>query len=116
MILLVFRRRKWNLDLTCCHPKVKSGLIELETVKVMRVLSKAHRSLAELKGYSEIVPNKNILINAITLNEAKDSSEIENIITTHDELFEALSDEKYLKRCSKRSFKSTKRHYGMVLT
>ncbi len=43
-------------------PKSESGLIELETVKVMRVLSKAHRSLAELKGYSEIVPNKNILI------------------------------------------------------
>ncbi len=86
-------------------PKSESGLIELETVKIMRALSKAHRSLAELKGYSEIVPNKNILINAITLNEAKDSSEIENIITTHDELFEALSDEKYLKGAPKEVLK-----------
>lgn len=82
-------------------PRDTHGEVELETVKVMRELSKAHRSLAELKGYSEIVPNKNILINAITLNEAKDSSEIENIITTHDELFEALSDEKYLKGAPK---------------
>ncbi len=86
-------------------PKSESGLIELETVEIMRALSKAHRSLAELKGYSEIVPNKNILINAITLNEAKDSSEIENIITTHDELFEALSDEKYLKGAPKEVLK-----------
>lgn len=62
----------------------------------MREASKANRKLAELKGYSEIVPNKNILINAITLNEAKESSEIENIITTHDELFSALSKSEYL--------------------
>lgn len=86
-------------------PRSKSELIELETVQIMRALSKAHRSLAELKGYSEIVPNKNILINAITLNEAKDSSEIENIITTHDELFEALSDDKYLKGAPKEVLK-----------
>ena len=94
---------EFKLDLL--PPKSESGLIELETVKIMRALSKAHRSLAELKGYSEIVPNKNILINAITLNEAKDSSEIENIITTHDELFEALSDEKYLKGAPKEVLK-----------
>lgn len=51
----------------------------------------AHKALAELKGYSDVLPNKNILINAVTINEAKDSSEIENIITTHDELYKALS-------------------------
>ena len=90
-----------EFELEMLPPKGISGEAELETVMVMRELSKAHRSLAELKGYSEIVPNKNILINAITLNEAKDSSEIENIITTHDELFEALSDEKYLKGAPK---------------
>jgi len=76
-------------------PQNENGQVNLETVQIMRAVSKAHRRLAELKGYAEIVPNKNILINAITLNEAKDSSEIENIITTHDELFEAMSDEKY---------------------
>ncbi len=75
--------------------------LNLETTKIMRELSKAHRSLAELKGYAEIVPNKNILIHAITLNEAKDSSEIENIVTTHDELFRALSNERYMKGAPK---------------
>ena len=77
-------------------PQYKGESRELETKEIMREAAKANRSLAELKGYSEIVPNKNILINAITLNEAKESSEIENIITTHDELFIALSKSEYL--------------------
>jgi len=72
-------------------PQFKGKVIDLKTKAIMRETVKANRKLAELKGYSEIVPNKNILINAITLNEAKESSEIENIITTHDELFSALS-------------------------
>ena len=72
-------------------PTYKGKRINVETIRVMRALSKTHRKLAELKGYSDIVPNKDILINAITINESKDSSEIENIITTHDELFRTLS-------------------------
>jgi len=55
-------------------------------------LAKANRALAELKGYADTIPNKYILINAIMINEAKDSSEIENIITTHDDLYKAMSD------------------------
>lgn len=66
--------------------------IELETKEVLKQLAKANRSLAELKGYSDIIPNKNILINAVTIKEAKDSSEIENIITTHDDLYKAISN------------------------
>lgn len=77
-------------------PQFDGKSLDLETKEIMREVSKANRKLAELKGYSEIVPNKNILINAITLNEAKESSEIENIITTHDELFSALSKSEYL--------------------
>lgn len=69
--------------------------VELETKDVLRQLARAHRSLAELKGFSDMIPNKNILINAITINEAKDSSEIENIVTTHDELFKTMSRENY---------------------
>lgn len=56
---------------------------ELETKRVLKQLSRSHRALAELKGFADMIPNKNILINAVTINEAKDSSEIENIITTH---------------------------------
>ena len=55
-------------------------------------MAKANRALAELKGYADTIPNKYILINAIMINEAKDSSEIENIITTHDDLYKAMSD------------------------
>jgi len=72
-------------------PKFNGNEIDIETKSILREAAKANRKLAELKGYSEIVPNKNILINAITINEAKESSEIENIITTHDELFSAIS-------------------------
>lgn len=69
--------------------------VTLETNRVLKQLSRSHRALAELKGYTDTMPNKNILINAVTINEAKDSSEIENIITTHDELFRAMSQEGY---------------------
>lgn len=62
-----------------------------ETPAILKKLIKAHRALAELKGYTQLLPNKNIILNAITLQEAKDSSEIENIITTHDELFKAIA-------------------------
>ena len=65
---------------------------ELETKAVLKQLARANRSLAELKGYSETIPNKHILINAVMINEAKDSSAIENIITTHDDLYKAMSE------------------------
>jgi Fic family protein len=65
--------------------------VNLETVPVLKQLAKSNRALAELKGYADTIPNKNILLNAVMINEAKDSSEIENIITTHDELYKALS-------------------------
>lgn len=75
-------------------PRTNEGPVDIETVEVLKALATAHRNLAELKGYAEVVPNKNILINALTLNESKDSSAIENIITTHDELFDALASKK----------------------
>lgn len=62
---------------------------ELETRTVLKTVASAHRYLAELKGISASIPNEAILINILTMQEAKDSSEIENIITTHDELFKA---------------------------
>ena len=67
--------------------------IDVETKAVLKQLARANRALAELKGYAESIPNKHILINAIMINEAKDSSAIENIITTHDELFKAMSSD-----------------------
>jgi len=62
---------------------------QLETRSVLKKLSSAHRYLAELKGVAATIPNEAILISTLSLQEAKDSSEIENIVTTHDELFKA---------------------------
>ena len=63
--------------------------VELETVQVLKALVEANRALAELKGRAATIPNQSILIGTLTLQEAKASSEIENIITTQDELFQA---------------------------
>ncbi|MCB4776184.1 MAG: hypothetical protein LGB73_05350 [Sulfurovum sp.] len=52
----------------------------------------ANRALARLNGEAKIIPNSQILINSLVLREAKDPSGIENIITTHDELFRAELD------------------------
>jgi Fic family protein len=59
----------------------------LEVKAVWRSLAAAHRHLAELKGLCESLPNRAILLDTLAIQEAKDSSEIENIITTHDELY-----------------------------
>ncbi|MCF8225400.1 MAG: Fic family protein [Bacteroidales bacterium] len=63
--------------------------IDLETKKVLKSLPSAHAALAELKGIATTIPNQAILINTLGLQEAKDSSAIENIITTHDDLYKA---------------------------
>ncbi|CAN5213592.1 Fic family protein [soil metagenome] len=62
---------------------------DLETPAVLRELARAHRHLAELKGRAASIPNQAILIDTLSLQEAKASSEIENIVTTQDELFQA---------------------------
>lgn len=59
----------------------------LEVKLVWQGLAEAHRHLAELKGLCEALPNRAILLDTLSIQEAKDSSEIENIITTHDELY-----------------------------
>ena len=59
----------------------------LEVKAVWQSLAEAHRHLAELKGLCESLPNSAILLDTLAIQEAKDSSEIENIITTHDELY-----------------------------
>ncbi len=61
--------------------------VDLETKSVLKKLAAAHRALAELKGAAGLVPNEAILINTLSLQEAKDSSAIENIVTTHDDLY-----------------------------
>lgn len=69
--------------------------INLKSEKILRQLTISSRALAELKGYAKTIPNQNILINAIMINEAKDSSAIENIVTTHDKIYKVLTKSGY---------------------
>jgi len=66
--------------------------INLKTEKILEQLTISSRALAELKGYANTIPNMHILINAVTINEAKDSSAIENIVTTHDSIYKVLTE------------------------
>lgn len=62
---------------------------DLESKAVLRQVARSHRRLAELKGAVLSIPKPDILINTLSLQEAKDSSAVESIITTHDELYRA---------------------------
>ena len=62
---------------------------DVESKPILKQIVRANRALAELKGAARSIPNQSILINALSLQEAKDSSEIENVVTTHDELYRA---------------------------
>jgi len=64
---------------------------QLETLPVLRQVSKTAAAIGELKGLANTLPNPSILLNAVVLKEATASSEIENIITTQDKLYQALS-------------------------
>jgi Fic family protein len=66
---------------------------DVETKAILKKCLSATRALAELKGAGDFLPDQAILMNAILLQEAKLSSEIENIISTQDDLFEATLNE-----------------------
>ena len=83
--MVFFPDKPFN-DLPLLPPKA-----EIETKATLKKAISAGRALAELKGLGETIPNQAILVNSIILQEAKASSEIENIVTTHDALFRAFS-------------------------
>ena len=66
--------------------------IDIETKAILKKSILANKALAKLNGVAKIIPNQAILINSLILQEAKDSSEIENIITTHDQLYQSSLD------------------------
>jgi len=74
---------------------------DIETKTILKKSISANRALAKLNGVAKIIPNSTILINSLALQEAKDSSEIENIITTHDELYRASLDIKTITNATK---------------
>lgn len=61
------------------------------TIEILKALNKANKALAELKGIAKKLPNQSMLVNTISLREAKASNEIENIFTTDDELYKSLT-------------------------
>src|SRR5659263_699600 len=61
----------------------------LETTAIFKAIIKANKLLAELKGYCQTLPNPQMLLNTIVLQESKESNAIENIVTTQDELYKA---------------------------
>ena len=66
---------------------------DIETKAVLKKCIEARTALAELKAAGDLIPNQTVLINIIPLLEAKDSSEIENIVTTTDKLFQYAFNE-----------------------
>ena len=74
-------------------PPVPPEGVELETKAVLKQAIAANRALAGLKGAGELIPNQSVLVRLIGLQEAKLSSEIENIVTTNDELYRAFADD-----------------------
>lgn len=79
---------KPNNDLKKLPPEVN-----LETPEIFRACIKANKALAELKGCCMRLPNPEMLLNTVILQESKTSSEIENIVTTQDDLYKATLDE-----------------------
>ena len=73
--------------MTMLPPLEQLDAARFDTPAILKKLASSSRRLAELKGIAASIPNQGILINTLGLQEAKDSSEIENIVTTHDELF-----------------------------
>ena len=72
-------------------PLLPIDIDKIETRAVLRKEALARQALAELKGFAPAIPNQEILINFISLHEAKESSAIENIITTQDDLYKNLT-------------------------
>jgi Fic family protein len=84
----MIRNKPFN-DLPLLPPSVN-----LEATKILKKAITANRALAELNGLANAIPNADVLVNGIVLQEARLSSEIENIVTTSDELYRAAADEK----------------------
>ena len=74
---------------------------DIETKTILKKALEANRALAELKGRARAIPNQATLINALALQEAKDSSEIENIVTTHDELYRSMVSSDHISQAAK---------------
>ena len=83
--------RHWNPEKPYNSLPPLPPIQDLESRTVLKACINARTALAELKQTSMLIPNQTMLINTIPLLEAKDSSGIENIVTTTDKLFQHTS-------------------------
>jgi Fic family protein len=83
---------------------------DVENVRILKALNAASRVLGELRGEIKKIPNSQILIDTISLQEAKDSNEIENIVTTDDELYQAAIEFDNVSQAAKEA-----QHYAKAL-
>jgi Fic family protein len=95
-----------------CHPEKPYNSLptlppptDLETKKVLKQCITARAALAELKSAAELIPNQGILINTLPLLEAQASSEIENVVTTSDRLFQYRQDEDHADPATKEALR-----------
>ncbi|WP_239496753.1 Fic/DOC family N-terminal domain-containing protein [Aggregatibacter kilianii] len=80
------------------------SLGEIESKAVLKACNIAHQALGELKGVAQTMQNQNILLGTLPLQEAKESSEIENIITTEDDLYQSNASTSVIRySCGERS-------------
>jgi len=87
-VTIQFNRDKPSNDLPPLPPAT-----DLETKSILKLAIEANRNLAELKGVGAFIPNQSILLRDIVVQEAKMSSEIENIVTTNDSLYQVMSQD-----------------------
>lgn len=88
-IIAKYESMNWGeMPITYKIPALPPEKAKIESVEIYKALVRAHRALAELKGHARAIPNQGILIDTLSLQEAKASSEIENIVTTQDQIFQ----------------------------
>jgi len=84
----------WQADLPYNNlPLLPPARQQIETVPILKACISARAALAELKQAGQLLPNQTLLINLLPLLEAKDSSQIENIVTTMDKLFQFAQED-----------------------
>lgn len=80
---------------------------DIESKKILKKSIAANRALASMANFCKQLPNELIFYNTLFLKEAKESSEIENIVTTNDELYQSLSIDQIISNPNTREV----RHY-----
>lgn len=95
----------WKPDQLYNHLPALPPAIELETKTVLKQCVESRSALAELKQAAELIPNQGMLINTLPLLEARASSEIENIVTTTDKLFQHLRAEEHADPATKEALR-----------